>query len=79
MYRRDDGWQPTHRHYKGNLYRLISKATHSETGEVMAVYDNAEGRVWVRPLAMFEQRLGDGSARFDPLPIAPTDGTDPAQ
>lgn len=61
---------PTHRHYKGNLYQFLHHAKHSETMEDMAVYQGKDGKVWARPLAMFEQRLGDGSQRFDPLPPA---------
>lgn len=42
-------------HYKGNRYRLVAVARHSETGERMAVYEAlyGEGGLWVRPLTMF--------------------------
>lgn len=43
---------------KGNLYRVIGLAKHSETLEPMVVYeaqyDNSVSKLWVRPLAMFE-------------------------
>ncbi len=46
-----------YKHYKGNLYRVINTARHSETLEDVvyyeALYDNPEGEYWVRPLAMF--------------------------
>ncbi len=43
------------RHYKGNEYRVVGLARHSETLEVAAVYDALYGerRRWVRPVAMF--------------------------
>ena len=44
-----------YRHYKGKNYRVIAQATHSETLELMVVYQAlyGEGGMWVRPLAMF--------------------------
>ncbi|MFA5583915.1 MAG: DUF1653 domain-containing protein [Bacteriovoracaceae bacterium] len=46
-------------HYKGNRYRLMNVAKHSETLELMVVYeclyDNPEGLIWVRPLSMFSE------------------------
>ena len=44
-----------YRHYKGNNYKLLAVATHSETLEKMAVYQALYGErgIWVRPLAMF--------------------------
>jgi hypothetical protein len=45
-----------YRHYKGSLYHLMALARHTETGEIMAVYNGLENerRTWVRPLNMFE-------------------------
>ncbi|MFH1145906.1 MAG: DUF1653 domain-containing protein [bacterium] len=47
----------TYRHYKGNLYKVIAIAKHSETLEDMVVYetlyDNPVSKLWVRPLTMF--------------------------
>lgn len=44
---------------KGTLYRVIGTATHSETLELMVVYeaqyDNPVSKLWVRPAAMFEE------------------------
>ena len=46
----------TYRHYKGNLYKIIYLAKHSETCEEMIVYQSIEtGDVWVRPKAMWNE------------------------
>ncbi len=44
-----------YRHHKGNDYRVIGIARHSETLEAMVVYDALYGERgrWVRPAAMF--------------------------
>ncbi|MGC9599508.1 MAG: DUF1653 domain-containing protein [Minisyncoccia bacterium] len=48
-----------YQHYKGNRYKVIVIATHSETGEKMVVYQALYGKrkMWVRPLAMFAERI----------------------
>ncbi len=45
----------TYRHFKGNEYRILAIAKHSETGEQMVVYKalGGDGEVYVRPLDMF--------------------------
>lgn len=59
-----------YRHYKGNLYRALQIATHTETGEQLAIYQAMYGsqKIWARPLAMFleDVQLPDGTtvARF---------------
>ena len=44
---------------KGDLYRVIGMAKHSETNEPMvvyeALYENPESKIWVRPAGMFEE------------------------
>ena len=53
----------TYRHYKGNDYRVIGTATHSETLETLVVYQPLYGErnLWVRPQKMFcEEVLVDG-------------------
>ena len=46
-----------YRHFKGNLYRLIAVARHSETLEEMVVYQAlyGEGGFWVCPAAMWDE------------------------
>lgn len=48
-----------YRHYKGNNYKLLAIAKHSETLEEMAVYQALYGEmgIWVRPLAMFNETI----------------------
>lgn len=42
-------------HFKGNPYQIVAIATHSETGEIMVVYQALYGdyKTYVRELAMF--------------------------
>lgn len=44
-----------YRHYKGNEYRVIGVARHTETEEPVVVYQALYGErgLWVRPAAMF--------------------------
>lgn len=48
-----------YRHYKGNYYKVIYEAKHSETLETMVVYQALYGEhgVWVRPAGMFLETL----------------------
>jgi len=55
-----------YRHYKGGLYTLLHVGRHSETEEWLVVYrSEAEGGIWIRPLAMWRQDV-DGVPRFAP-------------
>ena len=44
-----------YRHFKGNEYRVLFTARHSETREEMVVYQALYGErgMWVRPASMF--------------------------
>ena len=48
-----------YRHYKGNDYRVIGLARHSETLEPLVVYQALYGEhgLWVRPAAMFTESI----------------------
>ena len=48
-----------YRHFKGNEYRVLMLAKHSETGEDMVVYQAlyGEGGVWVRPASMWNETV----------------------
>lgn len=51
--------QEIYRHFKGNVYQIITLARHSETNIKMVVYQQlyAPYRVYVRPLDMFMSRI----------------------
>ena len=58
-----------YRHFKGNRYRLLYVARHSETMEPMVVYQALYGEqgIWVRPAAMWGEwveRDGYSGPRF---------------
>ena len=44
-----------YRHFKGNLYKVLHIGIHSESGELMVIYEavNGSGTTWVRPLFGF--------------------------
>lgn len=48
-----------YRHFKGNRYRLLYVARHSETLEPMVVYQALYGEqgIWVRPAAMWSEQV----------------------
>ncbi len=61
-----------YQHYKGQQYRVLGVAQHSETEESLVVYQALYGEfgLWLRPLSMFtEQVLVEGvlQPRFDLL------------
>ena len=51
--------QGIYRHFKGNEYRLLYIAKHSETLEPMVVYQAlyGEGGIWVRPASMWNDTV----------------------
>ena len=48
-----------YRHFKGNQYRLLYVAKHSETLEPMVVYQALYGEmgIWVRPASMWTEHV----------------------
>ena len=56
----------TYRHYKGNMYKIIAMAKHSETLEDMIVYSSVvDNKTWVRPYSMWNETVDDkGTIRF---------------
>ena len=44
-----------YKHYKGNFYRVVGTALHSETKDELIIYRCVmTGSLWARPKAMFE-------------------------
>lgn len=54
-----------YRHYKGNEYRVVALARHSETLSELVVYEALSGErgLWVRPRAMFTETVEIGGQR----------------
>jgi hypothetical protein len=50
-----------YQHYKGNFYRVIGIAKHSETLEDMVIYEplyeKPKYKLWVRPKKMFLEKI----------------------
>ena len=46
-------------HYKGNRYKVIDMARHSETDELLVLYRPMYGdkSLWVRPFSMFFEKV----------------------
>jgi hypothetical protein len=70
-----DGREPVprpgiYRHFKGNYYRVLDIASHSETGEPHVVYRALYGErgLWIRPLSLFAAPVpvaGEPRPRFE--------------
>lgn len=55
------------KHYKGKEYLVLHLAKHSETLEDVVVYQALYGErgIWVRPLAMFLEKVMIGGKMID--------------
>lgn len=64
----------THQHYKGGLYRVLGEGMHTETKEVMVIYEHLyphERTIWLRPKEIFFSPVEEtGAVRFVELKSA---------
>lgn len=54
-----------YRHFKGGLYQVTGIARHTESMEMLVIYEDVEnyGKIWARPIEMFCD-MDDGTPRF---------------
>lgn len=39
-----------YRHFKGNYYKIVTCAVHTESGERLVIYESmSDGKIWARP------------------------------
>lgn len=53
-----------YKHFKGNIYKVIGFARHSETDEDMVLYQSQKNNeLWVRPIEMWNEFLPEKQTR----------------
>lgn len=65
-----------YRHYKGNIYEVLSIARHTETEEELVVYRDffTPSKVWARPVPMWDEQVDTEAGcvpRFDKIIVPP--------
>jgi hypothetical protein len=60
-------WEPTHRHYKGKLYRVTGVRMDAEFEELIekVEYDDADGEKFVLSKDRFNSLIGSGRPRYE--------------
>lgn len=60
-------WEPTHRHYKGKLYRVTGVRMDAEFEELIekVEYDDADGTKFVLSKDRFNSLIGSGKPRYE--------------
>lgn len=57
----------TYRHYKGNIYKVVALAKHTETEEELVIYTDGT-HTWARPKRMWNEWIVVGKTkRFEIL------------
>ena len=70
-------WTPTHRHYKGALYRVTRRGKRiwagndDRNGSRVVEYDNAEGGEFALADVDFDSEVEEGRRRYEPIAPAP--------
>jgi hypothetical protein len=76
-------WTPTHRHYKGALYRVTKRGKRiwagndDRNGALVVEYDNAAGGEFALPDADFDGEVEGGRRRYEPLSPEPAEPEEP--
>lgn len=69
----EPAWTPTHRHYKGTLYRVTKRGKRiwagndERNGSMLVEYDNAAGGEFALSEGDFDSEVEDGIRRYAPL------------
>ncbi len=75
----EPAWTPTHRHYKGGLYRELMRGRREGSGEPMVAYQAENGDIWFRPVEEFDGTVpafsldgvtsatGEYTRRYEPI------------